>query len=187
MSVLQRERDLYEKVWTLDQYGVMSPGEEFAEAFFQMVGGELYGTDTMLDAGCGAGKGALALSKRGLQPFLVDLVDVRCEEAKRFAFKRTSLWTLDVPLQDWGYCCDVMEHLPKEYTMLAASRILNAVKHGAFFSIALVPDNMGVFVGEPLHKTVEPFTWWRDRLAELGRIIECRDLLSNGLYLVEAM
>jgi hypothetical protein len=35
-----------------------------------------------------------------------------------------------------------------------------------------------------LHQTVQPFTWWRDSLKELGTIVEARDLLTDAAFLV---
>ncbi len=69
--------------------------------------------------------------------------------------------------------------------MLVISRLLHVARRGVFLSIALVPDEFGVWVGQPLHQTVQGFTWWRDRLNTLGTIKECRDLLTAGVYYVE--
>ena len=70
-------------------------------------------------------------------------------------------------------------------TMLAIARMLEASTRGVFLSIALVPDQFGILVGRPLHLTVKPFTWWRDRIRELGTVAECRDLIDAGLFLVK--
>jgi hypothetical protein len=69
-------------------------------------------------------------------------------------------------------------------TMLVIARMLRLVKKGLFLSICTVPDTNGAWVGQPLHLTVQPFTWWRDQLSELGRVVECRDLLTSGVYYV---
>jgi hypothetical protein len=47
-----------------------------------------------------------------------------------------------------------------------------------------MPDQLGEWVGETLHLTVQPFTAWRDQIAELGTIVECRDCWQTGLFLV---
>jgi hypothetical protein len=69
--------------------------------------------------------------------------------------------------------------------MLAAARMIEVCRRGAFFSICLQPDVFGSWVGQPLHQTVQSFTWWRDALGELGRVTDCRDLAATGLYFVE--
>jgi hypothetical protein len=85
---------------------------------------------------------------------------------------------------DWVYCCDVLEHVPPQFTMLAIDQMLRVARLGVFLSIALVPDQFGVWVGEALHQTVQPFVWWRDSLREVGEVVDARDLLIHGVYVV---
>ena len=40
----------------------------------------------------------------------------------------------------------------------------------------------GKEIGEPLHVTVMPFTWWRDRLGEVGEVLDARDLMHGGVF-----
>lgn len=179
-------------MFAVDSYSNESPGEIFLPLFLGMAKPKK--GQTVLDAGCGSGKGALALSKNPLNLWveMVDLVDARVDEAKiDIPFTGgLCLWnTKQVTARgtyDWIYCCDVLEHIPTEFTMLVVANLLAVSRRGIFLSIALEPDNFGALIGRSLHKTVQPFTWWRDRLDELGHVIECRDLLSNGVYLVEA-
>jgi hypothetical protein len=116
-------------------------------------------------------------------------------EAQRLPFVEAVLWRDLQPAVrafahpnrttvDYIYCCDVLEHLPPQFTMLAIDQLLRVAQRGVFLSISLVPDNFGAWVGAPLHQTVQSFTWWRDGLAELGTVLEARDLLSTGLYWV---
>jgi SAM-dependent methyltransferase len=186
MSLLATERDTYDEVYqTIEHYYKFSPGEEFLPLFLAM-SGLTHGA--VLDAGCGTGKGGVALAAKGFDVTLLDLTDAGlCDEAKALPFLCSPLWK---PVPHWRlgfdaiYCCDVMEHIPTAFTMLVAQNLLNAGKRGAFFSISLVPDTLGVWVGTPLHQTVQSFTWWRDCLNEIGTVQECRDLISTGLYWV---
>lgn len=180
------ERALYERAWAVREYATDSPGRAFLPAFLEMAGPELGLCDSVIDAGCGAGAGLEALREAGYARLAgADLVDARQGPPATLPFFEGPLWSIACQPFDWVYCCDVLEHIPEEFTMLVVARLLDACAMGAFFSICLEPDGFGALVGEALHKTVRPFTWWRDRLAELGRIVECRDLLSHGLYLVE--
>lgn len=184
-TIAEREKDTYETMFGIEAYSVESPGETFAPLFVEMAKPKL--GELILDAGCGSGKGTLALRALGHSVIMADLVDARCEEARLNASFTggVCLWDdLYSLYADWTFCCDVLEHIPTEFTMLVVANLLKIAHRGVFFSIALEPDNFGALIGKSLHQTVKPFTWWRDRLVELGTIIECRDLLTTGLYLV---
>lgn len=192
--VITRERDTYADAFAIPAYVEHSPGEQNLAAFLDMTGIKRYDASryTVLDAGTGSGKGALALQAAGFKVRTCDLDDFRSAEAKDLPFTEACLWH---PLKnacgytfggifDYVYCTDVMEHMPQEFTMLAIARMLEVSRHGLFLSISLVPDQFGVWLGTPLHQTVKPFTWWRDNLAALGRLVESRDRITHALYLV---
>lgn len=186
MSLTAQETATYEQMWALGSYGDTSPGEQFLPLFLDMSRTTMRGS--ILDAGCGSGKGALALAAAG---FAVQMCDLTASgllpEARRLPFTETVLWAnlkREIGFTDWVYCTDVLEHVPTAFTMLAVSRMLEVCRRGAFLSIYLLPDRFGAWVGKPLHQTVQSFTWWRDALKELGTVQECRDLVSTGVYLV---
>ena len=201
MNVQHQERAVYEEMWGgVSLYGQDSPGVRHLDLFVAMS----EATDgTVLDIGCGTGRAGLALSQRGFSVTLADLTDVGLDEAVRSSvlpFVKASVWDdlgpvaylnslarLETPRLwfDWVICCDVMEHLPTEFTMLAVRRMIEVARHGVFMTISTLPDMFGVFVGRPLHQTVQPYTWWRERLATIGDITESRDLLNCGVYLVK--
>jgi SAM-dependent methyltransferase len=180
-----RERETYESVWgMLPTYGDHAPGEQHLALFQEMAGAA---SGSVLDAGCGSGKGALALAAAGFDVTLCDITpDGLVDQARRLRFVNACLWsnlpTVLPASVDYVYCCDVLEHIPTEYSMLVLRRLLDVADRGVFLSIALVPDQFGVWVGKPLHQTVRPFTWWRDRLRDIGELVECRDLLTTGVY-----
>lgn len=188
----QIEARKYEDVWaSVDTYGDVSPGERRVPMFLEMSNAQP--GDVVLDAGAGSGKGSVALAAAGLQVTMCDITDTGLtDEARELPFVEACLWKSLAHIYprglggkfDYVYCCDVMEHVPPEYTMLVISRMLQVAGRGVFFSIALTPDQMGFWAGHPLHLTVQPFTWWRDHLRDLGELVECRDLLSSGVYFV---
>lgn len=194
MSIVAQQRELYQEVWTTsDRYADVSPGANNVGLFLDMVAGVARAGQTVLDAGTGSGKGALALDAAGFTVTVCDLTyegllpEVRANR-RIGSTDECSIWH-DLTIYgrfDWVYCCDVLEHIPPEYTMLTISRLLDVARSGVFLSIALVPDQFGVWVGEHLHQTVQPFTWWRDRLRDMGELVECRDCLLHGVYLVRA-
>lgn len=187
MSLVARERDTYDAIWALDAYAQHSPGEAYVPIFLDMTQTQM--RTTVLDAGCGSGKGALALHAMGFDVTLCDLTPAGLvPEAQALPFIETALWDnvkRRVGFKDWVYCCDVMEHIPPPFTMLVASRLLEVARRGVFFSVSLVPDQFGAWVGKPLHQTVQTFPQWREQLHTVGRVTACRDLLHCGIYLVE--
>jgi len=188
----QQEQATYDAVWTgVANYGNHSPGAEQVGRFLEMSGAT---EGTVLDAGCGSGKGALALKEFGFDVTLADITPSGLvDEAQGLPFVQVPLWADLHPVAyaatrgrafDYVYCCDVMEHVPPEFTMLVIARLLEVTKVGAFFSISTVPDGFGAWVGKPLHQTVQPYVWWRDHLSEFGELVEGRDVLNAGLFYV---
>ena len=122
-------------------------------------------------------------------------------EAKAFPFLHETLWNDLRPAVyvlhanqpevfglavDYVYCCDVLEHLPTQFTMLAVDQLLRVAKKGVFLSVFFHQDGYGPWVGRPLHLTVQPFTWWRDALKEIADVTEARDCHEFGIFMVRA-
>jgi 2-polyprenyl-3-methyl-5-hydroxy-6-metoxy-1,4-benzoquinol methylase len=194
--IAAQEAALYDEIWSLPEYSHRSPGRDlvpFCRDMLADVGRQLSPLDAViLDAGCGAGQGALAWRELGYHVRLIDLVDVRVPEAKSLPFAELSLWSpqlrsavgyLSAGRADLVYCCDVFEHVPPEMTGLVMARLLE-LGRVLFAHIAFEPDAFGVFVGKSLHQSVYPFTWWRDRFAEVGTVLQARDLCGTGAFLV---
>lgn len=185
------ERAKYEEMWALPGYATYSPGVTYLPLFLDMA--KTSRGETILDAGCGSGKGALALQAAGFEVRLCDLTaDGLVAEASAMPFDIACLWHDLAPQLryvqggafDWVYCCDVLEHIDEALTMLVITRLLAVARRGVFLSIATVPDAHGVWIGDTLHQTVKPFWWWRDHLREVGQLVEARDLLTAAVFLV---
>ena len=188
MRVTTAERERYETVWgdLQDGYSKVSPGLDMLPVFLE----HAQPPASVLDAGCGSGRAAVALAALGFDVLCCDLTaDGLVPEARALPFKAACLWQPLRPavqrgMFDWVYCADVLEHVPTQFTMLAVDQLLRVAKHGVFLSVAFVPDQFGAWLGAPLHQTVQPYTWWRDWLAELGTVRAARDLITTGLFLV---
>ncbi len=185
-SISTTEREKYATVWqSIDHYGDFSPGEKYLPLFLQMIGEQ---RGQVLDAGCGSGKGSVALQAAGFTVTMADLTSAGLvPEADDIPFIERVLWDEWERNDrfDWVYCCDVMEHIPTPFTMLVIRQLLSVCRKGVFLSISLMPDSYGVMIGQPLHHTVQTFPQWRDQLNTIGRVVEARDLLHTGVYFVE--
>ena len=177
MNIVESERLKYQQAWKIPQYANHSPGEEITDLFVEMCSP----AGDAIDLGAGSGKGALALEKLGLEVTMLDLTFDGLIGGNHLRKIGAPLWGKWLGAWEWGYCTDVMEHIPPEYTMLTLDRIMSHCEQ-AFFHICLIPDGFGKVIGQPLHLTVMPFEWWRDRLGEFGTVVECRDLMANGVY-----
>lgn len=201
--VTSRERDIYETMWAcVDAYGTNSPGAQHARLFLEMAevpvsgDGVAANRPVVLDAGCGAGKGAVALRAAGFRPIMCDITNAgiltNADELAGIPFAEACLWrplSPQLPFllggkADYAYCCDVLEHIPTGLAGLVVSRLLEVTRQAVFLSVGLASDEFGVFVGEPLHKTVESFVYWRDLLREVGELTAARDLIASGVYVV---
>ena len=185
MGLTDKERETYESMWAVNAYSDYSPGEANLPIFLDMVGNM---RGTVLDAGCGSGKGALALQQHGFVPTLLDLTPAGLmDDARHLPFIEKPLWSdlhRSVPKHDWVYCCDVLEHIPPTFTMLVVSRLLEVSRRGVFLTISLVQDQFGVWIGTSLHQTIQPFGQWKEQLSTLAPIYECRDLIDTGVFLL---
>lgn len=163
-DLAQAEAEKYRRVWAFDQYRVHSPGEKEAPAAFIYAG--MRAGNSLTDFGAGTGRASAWFAEKGLRVLAVDHVREALEVEVQFA--QACLWDMGaagIPAADFGFCCDVMEHIPRECVFEVLEGIAARVNVGCWFSIATRPDVMGRLIGEPLHLTIEPATFWRDALA----------------------
>jgi SAM-dependent methyltransferase len=178
-TVVNPERAKYQKLWGgVPAYREVSPGEGWAQQFL-MQARPPQDAD-VIDFGCGTGRGGLALGLYGamrvtlldftdncLDPFVADTC---VSQPARIKFAQQDL-TQPIPHSAaYGYCCDVMEHVPTEDVDTVLRNILASAQH-VFFAISTVDDVMGAAIGEPLHLTVQPMAWWIERLTALGAVV----------------
>lgn len=188
------EQEKYKAMWELPEYRRYSPGEQMANKFVLLSG--IQGSDTVIDFGCGTGRGAKRIYE--LTKCYITLVDFssNCldEEVKEFGFEfiqsdlteGINLKNSDNSLRKpYGFCTDVLEHIAPQHIETVIKNIMNCAQK-VFFQISLVDDEMGALIGETLHLTVKPFKWWVDTFKYLGyEIIMSEDNNNSAVFYVE--
>lgn len=194
-TITARETQTYTEALSLPSYGAYSPGEKYADLFASLATPGA----TVLDAGCGTGKGMIALRARGFEVTGCDLTDAGLVSDARDAtvhvgvslwrplplIPRSGAWRRHTVQYDYVYCTDVLEHIPPHFTMLVVARLLEAASKGVFLSISLVPDAMGVWVGHPLHLSVRRYDEWLADLKEVAAVTDARDLGTDATFFLE--
>lgn len=158
------EQQKYQYMWQVDAYREYSPGERVADFFFT----KFNPTGLVIDYGCGTGRGSLRLNELGANVLLVDFADnCRDEEALKLPFVQWDL-TKPIPLKsEFGFCTDVMEHIPTENALSVINNIMQS-SNKVFFQISTVDDHFGVVIDSHLHLTVKPHSWWKDLFISHG-------------------
>ena len=117
----------------------------------------------MIDFGCGTGRGAQALRDMGMNVRAVDFAPNCLDPEVRVPFVQACLWDLPPMRAKWGYCTDVMEHIPTEKVIDVLQGIRDRVQ-GCYFSIATGEDDLGHIAGRKLHLTLMTAEQWAEVL-----------------------
>lgn len=175
------EAEKYQRMWDRPEYRGFAPGEECADLFLRIA--QPHGK-RVIDFGCGTGRGALKIAE--CCPVLcVDFTDnSRDEEARHLPFLRADL-TKPIPATaPFGYCTDVMEHIPPEDVSSVIQNVMGSAQT-VFFQISTVPDVMGALISQDLHLTVRPHGWWRNLFVSLGYSVKWDEERDNAaLFLI---
>ena len=159
------EQQKYERMWAFPGYRTHSPGEASAQAFLEF---GLEPGASLLDIGCGTGRAGVKFKAAGLDVTLMDFTDnSRDYQAMTLPFLQHDI-TQPFPVKArYGYCTDVMEHIPTPDVPRVLRNILHATAT-CFFQISTVPDAMGALINQDLHLTVQPMAWWREQIEACG-------------------
>jgi len=164
-DIAEREREKYERMWNVQAYRKFAPGENLAKIAFTDM--RMERGDKLIDFGCGTGRPAMQFQRMGAAVLGVDHVSNCLDPNTNITFLQCCLWDMPPNLEsDYGYCTDVMEHIPPEKVDGVLSEIKRIVRKKVFFQIATFPDGMGKRIGETLHLSVHGPRWWEDKLSE---------------------
>ena len=172
-SVRPLEKDLYRMMWEKPEYRAVAPGE--GAAFDFMAQAKPPRGASVIDLGCGTGRGALNLAFfGGLDVTMVDFADncldpdIRPMLETQSHALRFKEHDLSQPLEikaAYGFCTDVMEHIRPHHVDRVLDNCLDACQH-VFFQISTQDDEMGKIVGHRLHLSVHPYEWWLNKFNE---------------------
>ena len=162
------EQAKYKRLWgEHKQYRAIAPGEQLADHFLSLARPQPH--QTCFDFGCGTGRGAARIVKR-CRVVGFDFADNCLDESVRGAFEFVQ-HDLTQPIgrevADFGYCTDVLEHIPPADVRTVLKNIVTAARR-VYLNISTVEDKLGALIGEPLHLTVQPMDWWLGQLDALG-------------------
>jgi SAM-dependent methyltransferase len=174
-------------MWELDAYRAISPGEEQAQTFLSQA--KPIKDSTCIDFGCGTGRGGLMVALFGnmivtLIDFAENALDPEVKNATVTQPHRIS-WLqhdLNKPIPktaSYGFCTDVMEHIPPEEVDTVLTNILNSASR-VFFQISCQEDRCGALADEELHLSIQTYGWWVKKFREHNAVIHWSREDENG-------
>lgn len=182
-SLEQREKEKYEKIWKHDNYRKNSPGEKLVDFAFTKMG--MQRGDSLIDFGCGTGRAANKfMNDYGMRVVAIDHTSSCVDKDIDINFVEKCLWDKDTyhPFGHWGYCTDVMEHIPPEKVVDVLEIINKHVKNGCFFQIATREDTLGALIGRKLHMTVATADAWYKVLKNYFSDVEMIEKEGEAIY-----
>ena len=178
-AVQDGEQAKYEKMWAIDAYRNYAPGEGAASMFLELASPSP--RDTVIDFGAGTGRGALMITLLGgCKVHMLDFAENCLDEDLKNAlytqahvlkFSKHDLRTPVPFIAEYGFCTDVMEHIPPQDVDAVLHHILKAARN-VFFQISTQPDHFGQEIGEHLHLTVQPYEWWLAKMKEQEAVVQ---------------
>ena len=166
-QLLKEEQKKYLKAYSSESYIYTSPG--LVKIWDALPWLNRKPIISILDVGCGEGYVVKVLHKSGYLAYGTDIVDVvRKEIIHNHNFFQIPIWDLrKIGNFDAVVSFDMLEHLPEHIVDLSLEN-LTTISTFFYFTISCRPDQAGRSIGEDLHLTVKPPSWWIEKLMSNG-------------------
>ena len=153
-------------MWRDPRYRVNSPGLNIAPFALEKL--EAVAGDTIWDFGAGEGKAFDYFWSQKVEAGGIDIVSLRPD------IWEACLWSLGPQFKPatFVFSADVLEHLPMDKVDAVIENIRRLSTKGAFVTVAEVDDVHGARIGETLHLTIKPPSWWDLRFRQQFSRIE---------------
>lgn len=175
-----KEKDKYDRMHQIDGYSP-GPGLSFVSNALRYI----KQGDSIIDFGCGTGDAAQAFIDLGHDVHAVDISSKGLHHDLGKKYHQSSLHDLpkELPLADWGFCVDVMEHVPTPWVDIALWQMSRKVEN-CFFSISGQKDGWGAKINDVLHLTVMPGEWWLGKISEHWHDVRWVNTAGNSYEIV---
>ncbi|MBS1717993.1 MAG: class I SAM-dependent methyltransferase [Armatimonadetes bacterium] len=169
-SASESERQKYEQMWDMPEYRQNFDGVKQAEEFVGLT--KAPKGSSFIDFGCGPGYASSWLIEHGYKVLGIDIAS-NALKAPTIPFLCCSMWEMPVELRsDYGFCTDVMEHIPPERVDDVLALIAKSVAKETYLDISFRVDGFGDRIGKRLHLTVQSPEWWMERLKKHWRNVQ---------------
>jgi len=143
----------------------------------------------LIDLGFGNGESLNYFLKKGFDTYGVEISCLCVDNAikKGFNVYHGSLDNLNFypdSYFEFGFCNDVIEHLPEELIIDSLREIKRICSKKLYLSVCPTLSHHLSAKGENLHLTVKPKEWWESQFNEVGEVKHVKFAFSRSLRYV---
>lgn len=163
----EAEAEKYQRVWTGDDYRAQADGD--AVLNLAWYGLRMEPGESLIDWGCGSGRPAAEFARRGMDVTGFDIAQNCLDQGVTIPLVVGTLWNPPEWLSaDYGFCTDVLEHIPMEHVRTCLAIIAARCSKGAFLQVDTALDTSGPKMHPPtrLHLTVWSRECWEGVIRE---------------------
>lgn len=187
-NIADSEESKHNKMWMVPMYRSLVFGENYVKHVVAELG--IKKGDEVIDFGCGTGKTAKALCKKGISVHGIDIAENALNEEMHskelFYFSKQCLWQLNSKVLDVDYaiCTSVMEQIPEKLVHAVLYQIAKKTLKAGFFAICTEQESLGPkHINQQLNVTVRSGRWWADQLERYWDVTFAEDVNNLRTYL----